>query len=53
MDAISRLFGPQAALALFALNADAPFFAGAGVTAVTVWLALGAGRSDARSALAK
>ncbi len=45
MDAISRLLGPQAALALFALAPDAPFFAGAAVTAATVLLALAAGRS--------
>lgn len=49
MDAISRLFGPQAALALFALYPDAPFFAGASVTAGSVLLALSAGRSIAKA----
>ena len=51
MDAISRLFGPQAALALFAFYPDAPFYASAAVTLkVTVLLALAAGRSRASSA---
>ena len=48
MDAISRLIGPQAALALFALAPNAPFYAGAAVTAVTVLLALAAGRARTR-----
>jgi MFS transporter, DHA1 family, tetracycline resistance protein len=50
MDAISRLFGPQAALALFAFAPNAPFYVGAAVTAATVLLALAAGRSGARRA---
>ena len=49
MDAISRLLGPQAALALFAWRADAPFYVAAGVTAPTVLLALAAGRSVTQS----
>jgi MFS family permease len=48
MDAISRLIGPQAALALFAWAPNAPFYAGAAVTMATVLLALGAGRHVAR-----
>jgi MFS family permease len=48
MDAISRLIGPQGALALFAMDANAPFYAGAAVTAPTVLLALAAGRVAAR-----
>jgi MFS transporter, DHA1 family, tetracycline resistance protein len=52
MDAISRLIGPQAALALFALAPNAPFFAGAAVTAATVLLALAVGRSNALRAAA-
>jgi DHA1 family tetracycline resistance protein-like MFS transporter len=52
MDAISRLIGPQAALALFALAPNAPFYAGAVVTGATVLLALAAGRSNARRAAA-
>jgi MFS family permease len=48
MDAMSRLIGPQAALALFAAAPDAPFLAGAAVTGGSVLLALAAGRSNAR-----
>jgi MFS family permease len=52
MDAISRLIGPQGALALFAMDANAPFYAGAAVTAPTVLLALAAGRAAARRPVA-
>jgi MFS family permease len=45
MDAISRLIGPQAALALFAWTADAPFYVAASVTAPAVLLAVAAGRA--------
>jgi len=48
MDSFSRLVGPQAALALFAWTPDAPFYAGAGVTAPAVLLALVADRAFAR-----
>jgi hypothetical protein len=48
MDAISRLIGPQAALALFAADPNAPFWVGAGVTAPAMLLALAAGRSVGR-----
>lgn len=49
MDAISRLVGPQAALALFAWAPDAPFYAGAAVLGPSIALALMAGRALRRS----
>jgi len=50
MDAVSRLVGPQVALALFAWRANAPFWAGAAVLAPTILLALAAGRRAGGSA---
>ena len=50
MGAIARLIGPQAALALFAWSANAPFFVGAAVTAPAILLALGAGRAASKVA---
>lgn len=44
IDSLSRLVGPQLALALFAWMPDAPFFVNAAITAPTVVLALLVGR---------
>jgi MFS family permease len=50
MGAAARLAGPLGALTLFSLDANAPFFVGAAVTAPAVFLALAAGRAANRVA---
>jgi DHA1 family tetracycline resistance protein-like MFS transporter len=45
MGALARVTGPLCALSLFSLHPDSPFFAGALITAPTIFLALAAGRA--------
>ena len=45
MGALARVTGPLCALSLFSLSPDSPFFAGALITAPTIFLALAAGRA--------